>query len=269
MALSNEDLPPAWLRDYATIEADIGRMEEFAAKLDAEVRNNFAPHVDRIYDDMSVELPDAYTDFPELLGFLEAHKGSVQDTADLIYFYREATGGFATAAGTSKRAIPRRGCVRRARVNDVNEALDATAAAAPPPGGGPQMRDVDRRRAGPSPRQTGSRTTPLDVANDRATTDRHPLATRVRPAKNGRADGYSPGSAPAVPGKSRGGLATRAKQGIAGLHLPLGLPDRTRPQHPRGSRGQLHHRLHRDGSHRRPRERVEKIHAEYWPSFKP
>ncbi|SNT18402.1 hypothetical protein SAMN05421812_103592 [Asanoa hainanensis] len=134
MALSNEDLPPAWLRDYATIEADIGRMEEFAAKLDAEVRDNFAPHVARIYDDMSVDLPNAHDDFPELGSFLDAHRASALDTADLIYFYREATGAFATAAGTVSAQYRNADAFATARVSDVNKALNATSAAMPVPG---------------------------------------------------------------------------------------------------------------------------------------
>jgi hypothetical protein len=134
MAVSNEDLPPTWLRDYATIEADIQRMEEFAAKLDAEVRDNFAPHVAQIYDDMLVQLPHVYTDFPELVGFLEAHRASANDTADLIYFYREATAAFATAAGTVSARYRDADAFATARVSDVQAALDATAAAAPPAG---------------------------------------------------------------------------------------------------------------------------------------
>ncbi|GIF64703.1 hypothetical protein Ais01nite_27380 [Asanoa ishikariensis] len=134
MALSNEDLPPAWLRDYATIEADIGRMEEFAAKLDAEVRDNFTPHVARIYDDMSVDLPEVYTDFPELASFVDAHQASALDTADLIYFYREATGAFATAAGTVSAQYRDADAFATARVSDVKEALNATSAATPEAG---------------------------------------------------------------------------------------------------------------------------------------
>jgi hypothetical protein len=134
VALSNEDLSPAWLSDYAAIEADIGRMAEFAAKLEAEVHNNFAPHVAQIYDDLSVELPHPYTDFPELLTFLEAHQASSKDTADLIYFYREATGGFAAAAARVSTEYRDADAFAAAQVTDVSAALDATAAAAPPAG---------------------------------------------------------------------------------------------------------------------------------------
>ena len=128
MALSNEDLPPAWLRDYATIEADIGRLEEFATKLDAEVRNNFAPHVAPILDDIMAELPGAYTDFPELLAFLEVHAASAQDTAYAVYYYQDVTGGFATAAGEVSRNYRGADAFAAARVDEVRAALDKTAA---------------------------------------------------------------------------------------------------------------------------------------------
>ncbi|MDG4822831.1 hypothetical protein O7635_13325 [Asanoa sp. WMMD1127] len=128
MALSNEDLPPAWLRDYAQIEADIGRMEEFAAALDAEVRDNFAPHVSPIFDDILAELPPAYTDFPELLSFLDRHVASAQDTAYTVYYYQDVTGGFAVAAGEVSRNYRDTDAFALARVDEVKAALDKTPA---------------------------------------------------------------------------------------------------------------------------------------------
>jgi hypothetical protein len=133
VALSNEDLSPAWLRDYATIEADIGRMAEFAAKLEAEVHNNFAPHLDPIFDDIMTELPPAYTDFPELLAFLESHTASAQDTAYTVYYYQDVTGGFAVAAGEVSRNYRATDAFAAAKVEDVRTALDKTAAGFPEP----------------------------------------------------------------------------------------------------------------------------------------
>jgi hypothetical protein len=131
MAQSNEDLPSSWLRDYATIEADIGRLEEFAAKLDAEVRDNFAPHVAPIFDDILAELPPAYTDFPELLDFLRSHAATAQDTAYTVYYYQDVTGGFAVAAGEVSRNYRETDAFAAAKVSDVQAALDKTAAGAP------------------------------------------------------------------------------------------------------------------------------------------
>ena len=129
--MSNEDLPPAWLRDYATIEADIQRLEEFATKLDAEVRDNFAPHVAPIFDDILVELPPAYADFPELLGFLQSHAATAQDTAYTVYYYQDVTGGFAVAASEVSRNYRDADAFAAAQVSDVEAALDKTAAGAP------------------------------------------------------------------------------------------------------------------------------------------
>ena len=133
MAKSNEDLSPAWLRDYEAIEADIGRMAEFAAKLDAEIRDNFAPHLDPIFDDIMAELPPAYTDFPELLAFLESHTDSAQDTAYTVYYYQDVTGGFAVAAGEVSRNYRATDAFAAAKVEDVRTELDKTAAGFPEP----------------------------------------------------------------------------------------------------------------------------------------
>lgn len=129
MALSNEDRPPSWLRDYTAIEADIARLEDFATRLDAEIRSNFAPHVERVFDDITVELPPAYTDFPELLSFLESHTGSSQDTAYTVYYYQEATGGFAVAADQVSRAYRDTDAFAAATLADVEAALAETVAA--------------------------------------------------------------------------------------------------------------------------------------------
>ena len=41
MALPDEDLGPAWLRNWEYIEADIQAMDDFATKLRAEVETNY------------------------------------------------------------------------------------------------------------------------------------------------------------------------------------------------------------------------------------
>jgi hypothetical protein len=128
---SNEDLSPAWLNDYAAIEADIDRMAEFAAKLEAEVHNNFAPHVGPILDDITAKLPPAYTDFPELLAFLASHTSSAEDTAYTVYYYQDVTGGFAVAAGEVSRNYRATDAFAAAKVEDVRAALDRTAAGFP------------------------------------------------------------------------------------------------------------------------------------------
>ncbi len=44
MAAPDEDLGPAWLRDYGRIEADIEAMSQFARGLTAEIQDNYLPH---------------------------------------------------------------------------------------------------------------------------------------------------------------------------------------------------------------------------------
>lgn len=131
MGLPEEDLPPSWLRDYGDIEADISKMEEFAAKLHAEVVDNYAPHLPYIYDAMAVELPQPSALFPELVSFLTTHQASQQATSDLVYFYRDATGGFATAAAEVSKNYGAADAFSAANVHDVEKALDQTAAARP------------------------------------------------------------------------------------------------------------------------------------------
>jgi hypothetical protein len=132
VALPEDDLPPVWLRDYGVIEADIGRMEEFAAGLRAEVTGNYAPHLAAVYDDILVGLQAPATGFAELRDFLHAYRESTQLTADVTYFYQDATGGFATAAETVSARYRSSDAFASARLDEVVAALDKTSAAARP-----------------------------------------------------------------------------------------------------------------------------------------
>lgn len=129
--IPEEDLPPSWLRDYGDIEADISRMEEFATKLNGEVTNNYNPHLTYVTDDMRTPLPGVYTDFKELHDFQNAYMATAQDTSDNVYFYGQATDGFAVAADEVSRQYRHSDAFSAARVSDVEKALDKTAAAAP------------------------------------------------------------------------------------------------------------------------------------------
>jgi hypothetical protein len=131
MAIPEEDLPPSWLRDYGNLEADISKMEEFAAKLHAEVTQNYAPHLEYVYDDMTVKVPDPCDAFTELVTFLQTHHASQQATTNLVHFFRDATGGFATAASEVSANYDKADAFAHARVKEVETALDKTAAARP------------------------------------------------------------------------------------------------------------------------------------------
>ncbi|MEH1014074.1 hypothetical protein V6U90_13305 [Micromonospora sp. CPCC 206060] len=130
--IPEEDRPPAWLQGYGDIEADLSRMEEFAAALDKEVRQHYIPHLARVYDDMSAKLPDPCDAFVELVHFLQAHRDTQQATSNLVHFFRDATGGLAVAADRISKQYAGADAFAAARVGDVRQALDGTAAAPPP-----------------------------------------------------------------------------------------------------------------------------------------
>jgi hypothetical protein len=135
MGIPEEDRPPAWLRDYGDIEADISKMEEFAANLDSEVRENYAPHLSYLRDDVTVKIPEPAAEFPELVSFLQTHQAIQQDSTNVVFHYRDATGGFAQAAKEVSANYGQADAFAVARVNEVQSALDKTSAArAPEPG---------------------------------------------------------------------------------------------------------------------------------------
>ncbi len=125
MRIPEEDLGPRWLRDYGNIEADIARMEEFAAKLAAEVRDNYATHLPYVSESMTVALPAVPAGFPELHGFLQTHNEAQVATHGNVYTYRDATGGFANAAGSISAKYRGSDAFAAARVSDVEKALAA------------------------------------------------------------------------------------------------------------------------------------------------
>ncbi|BCL15641.1 hypothetical protein [Micromonospora sagamiensis] len=121
--IPEEDLGPSWLRDYGDIEADIRQMREFATRLEAEVRRNYAPHLAYIADDMSVKLPDPCDAFIELVHFLTAHQQVQQDSTNRVYDVASYTGGLANAAGTISQRYEGSDAFAQARVQDVERAL--------------------------------------------------------------------------------------------------------------------------------------------------
>jgi len=131
VAIPEEDLPPQWLRDYGTIEADIQRMEEFAAKLRAEVMDNYAPHLEYIAQDMTVPVPQPNAGFAELVGFLTAHHDAQVKVTETIFFHRDETGGFANAASKISQNYSASDAFAQARISDVERALDSATTVSP------------------------------------------------------------------------------------------------------------------------------------------
>jgi hypothetical protein len=135
MAIPEEDLGPAWLRDWTHIEADIKAMEDFAKKLKDEVTVNYAPHASKVHDDMMAALPPPPSEFGELVALLDTHHVSQQATSDLVHFYSNATGGMADAASKIGQQYGQADAFSSARVSDVNKALDQSGVTAPTPPG--------------------------------------------------------------------------------------------------------------------------------------
>jgi hypothetical protein len=122
--IPEEDRGPAWLRDYGytdfgNIEADIAAMQEFAAKLAADVQNNYAPHLRGVTDAMMTQLPIADPSFHELASFLEAHRAAQDVTHQNVYYYASGTDNLATVAHGVSELYRGSDAFARARVDDV------------------------------------------------------------------------------------------------------------------------------------------------------
>ena len=134
MGIPEEDRGPRWLRDYGNtdfgdIAADIAAMEEFAAKLAADVQDNYAPHMDSMSTSMRAQLPDAQS-FPELASFLTVHREAQDLTHNNVYNFANGTNDFAEAARHISTKYRGADAFARARVSDVESAF--TTAVAPP-----------------------------------------------------------------------------------------------------------------------------------------
>ena len=134
--IPEEDRGPAWLRDYGTtdfgaIEADIRAMEQFAAKLAANVKDSYAPHLSTVSDSMLTRLPDPPGEFVELLSFLTAHNEAQDVTHQNVYNYANGTQGFASAAADISKKYEGADAFAQARVTDVDRAFDKVGIPAP------------------------------------------------------------------------------------------------------------------------------------------
>lgn len=127
MRFAEEDLGPGWLRDYQSIEADVSQMEEFAAKLAAEVQHNYATHLPYVSESMTTPLPRVSGNFPELLDFMLTHRRAQDTTQTNVYNFRDGTGSFATAAQKISDNYRGSDAFAQARVSDVDRALGVPA----------------------------------------------------------------------------------------------------------------------------------------------
>ncbi|WP_127498091.1 hypothetical protein [Actinoplanes solisilvae] len=135
--IPEEDRGPAWLRDYGTtdfgaIEADIRAMEEFAARLAANVKDSYAPHLSTVSESMLTRLPSPPGEFVELLSFLTAHNEAQDVTHQNVYNYANGTQGFASAAADISSRYRGSDAFAEAQVADVKKAFDKAGIPAPP-----------------------------------------------------------------------------------------------------------------------------------------
>jgi hypothetical protein len=129
VAIPGEDLGPGWLRDYAAIEADIQRMEQFAAELRAEVTDNYVPHFELVAQDMTAGVPQPDARFTELVGFLQTHQVAQVNTTNAIMYHGNETGGFAEAASKISQNYGAADAFAHARVSVVENVLDTATTA--------------------------------------------------------------------------------------------------------------------------------------------
>ncbi|WP_229075698.1 hypothetical protein [Actinoplanes sp. DH11] len=121
--IPDEDLGPAWLRDYGHIEADILALEEHGASLAAAVERDYAPRAVTVSDTMLTRLPAADRAFSELDLFVHAHERAQEVTLQNVYNYANGTYGFATAAQDVGTRYADTDAHARATVADVHAAL--------------------------------------------------------------------------------------------------------------------------------------------------
>ncbi len=133
--IPENDLGPAWLRDYGRtdyddvgdIAADVHAMEELAARLQADVDSDYAPRATAVTESMMVRL-GTDRDFTELGDFLHA-LGQAQDvTLQNVHNYANDTYGLAGAASEISARYRDADALVRGRVTGVRADL---------PGAGP------------------------------------------------------------------------------------------------------------------------------------
>ncbi|MDI6099739.1 hypothetical protein QLQ12_14140 [Actinoplanes sp. NEAU-A12] len=129
--IPEEDLGPAWLRDYqytdfGSIEADIQAMKQFAARLTASIEHSYAPHAVTVSETMINRLPDAPLGFYDLHIFLYAHDQVQIATQQNVYGYINNTYRFASAADQISEKYQGADAFSRAKIADVHATLGVT-----------------------------------------------------------------------------------------------------------------------------------------------
>jgi hypothetical protein len=121
-----DDFGPRWLSkdsvpNFSSIEANIHAMEQFAAKLTADVQANYTPHMSTVSSSMTAKLPDPPSEFIELLTFLFAHREAQDMTHQNVYRFRDGTQNLATAATNISDEYRGSDAFAHAKVSDVEK----------------------------------------------------------------------------------------------------------------------------------------------------
>jgi hypothetical protein len=127
----DDDPEPRWLRDYASIEADLQGLREVAAALEGEHRASYEPHRRAVEQHMVVPSGLPAQQFTELVALLERHDESRQLTNALLAAHGNATSAFVRAARHIAEAYGDADGLAAARAHDVAQMLLGAAEAWP------------------------------------------------------------------------------------------------------------------------------------------
>jgi hypothetical protein len=111
------------ITDFSSIQADLQAMAKFADELTANLESFYAPRLSTVSTAMTTELPSPPA-FVELHSFLTAHQHAQEAAHKNVYEYANGTAGFATAASQISEKYSGSDAFSRAKVGDVNSALD-------------------------------------------------------------------------------------------------------------------------------------------------
>ncbi len=120
---------PSFTRNYGEsyiygIEADIAAMEDFAKGLRSEVEINYNEGLKKVTQDMLTEVPEISLWFPELVSLMQYHQEALEAAQDNAFAFRGDTTQLATAAQSIGEKYGDSDAFSRARVTDVEKALD-------------------------------------------------------------------------------------------------------------------------------------------------
>src|SRR3954454_19316962 len=130
--LAPEDQGPSWLKDYGftdfgSIEADTTAMEQFASKLQGDVRNNYETHRPTVQALMLTQLPPPPVEFSELCSFLTVHNDAQDVSQQNVFQFGPGTQQFAQVAKDIGGHYKHSDAFSHAKVSDVDAAFSTVA----------------------------------------------------------------------------------------------------------------------------------------------